>query len=137
LEGLIHISELSWGRVSHPSQIVQVGERVEVLVQEVTPDRCRVALSLKRLSPNPWEHAETRYPINNIVPAVITTLVPYGAFARLEEGLEGLIHSSEIPLPPNMSAKGFLTPGQFVQVRILQVETSRQRISLSMKTEAR
>ena len=136
LEGLIHISELSWGRVSHPCQVLNIGQRVEVLVQEVSPDRCRVALSLKRLCPNPWETAEARYSINQIVPAIITTLVPFGAFARLEEGLEGLIHTSEIPIPPNSALKDVLTPGQDVQVRILQVDISRQRLSLSLKLNA-
>ena len=136
LEGLIHISELSWGRVSHPGQVLNVGQRVEVLVQEVSLDRCRVALSLKRLCPNPWETAEARYSINQVVPAVITTLVPFGAFARLEEGLEGLIHTSEIPIPPNAALKDVLMPGQDVQVRILQVEIARQRLSLSLKLDA-
>lgn len=133
LEGLIHISELSWGRVTHPRQILGVGQRVEVLVLEVAQDRCRVALSLKRLSPNPWETAAQRYFINQLVPAVITTLAPFGAFARLDEGVEGLIHTSEIPIPPNATLKDVLTPGQDVQVRILQVDIARQRLGLSLK----
>ena len=135
VEGLIHISELSWGRVSHPSQICQLGQHVEVLVMEVAPERCRIALSLKRLTPNPWETAEAHYPINGVVPAVVTALVPYGVFARLEEGLEGLIHASEIPLLPNATIKSTLAPGQNIQVRIIQVDASRQRIGLSMKLE--
>jgi small subunit ribosomal protein S1 len=133
VEGLIHISELSWGRVSHPDQVCQVGQIVEVQVMEVAPERCRIALSLKRLLPNPWEFAQERYPVNAIVPAIVTALAPFGAFARLEEGLEGLIHASEIPLPPNKAIKDVLIPGQIVQVRILQVESSRQRLGLSMK----
>lgn len=133
LEGLIHISELSWGRVTHPRQILGVGQRVEVLVLEVAQDRCRVALSLKRLSPNPWETAAQRYFINQLVPAVITTLAPFGAFARLDEGVEGLIHTSEIPIPPNATLKDVLTPGQDVRVRILQVDIARQRLGLSLK----
>jgi small subunit ribosomal protein S1 len=135
VEGLIHISELSWGRVSHPNQICKVGQRVEVQVMEVAPERCRIALSLKRLASNPWETVQVRYPINTVVPAVVTTLVPYGAFARIEEGLEGLIHNSEIPLPPNRNLKEFLTPGQSVQVRVLQVDAPRQRLGLSMKLD--
>ena len=134
VEGLIHISELSWGRVSHPNQICKVGQQVEVLVMDVTPERCRIALSLKRLMPNPWETAQEKYPINGIVPAVVTALVPYGAFARLEEGLEGLIHASEIPIPPNHVIKDILSPGQNVQVRILQVDAFHQRLGLSMKS---
>jgi small subunit ribosomal protein S1 len=133
VEGLIHISELSWGRVTHPTQICRVGQHVEVLVVEVVPERCRIALSLKRLLPNPWEFAQERYPANAIVPAVVTALAPFGAFARLEEGLEGLIHASEIPLPINKAIKDILKPGQSVQVRVLQVEASRQRLGLSMK----
>lgn len=132
-EGLIHISELSWGRVTHPGQICQVGQVVEVLVMEVTPERCRIALSLKRLTPNPWETVQERYQVNSVVPAVVTALVQFGAFARLEEGLEGLIHASEIPLPSGKTVKDVLQLGQNIQVRILQVEAARQRIGLSMK----
>ncbi len=135
VEGLIHISELSWGRVSHPNQICKLGQHVEVLVMEVAPERCRIALSLKRLTPNPWETADEHYPLNAVVPAVVTALVPYGVFARLEEGLEGLIHASEIPLPPNATIKNSLAPGQRIQVRIIQVDASRQRIGLSMKLQ--
>jgi small subunit ribosomal protein S1 len=133
VEGLIHISELSWGRVAHPSQILQVGRKVEVLVMEVAPERCRIALSLKRLSANPWETAQEHYPVNSIIPAVITALVPFGAFARLEEGLEGLIHTSEIVAAPHSEAQPPLTPGQQVQVRVLLVDAPRQRLGLSMK----
>jgi small subunit ribosomal protein S1 len=134
VEGLIHISELSWGRVAHPNQILHVGQRIEVMVLEIAAERCRIALSLKRLLPNPWETAEARYPVNAVVPAVITVLVPFGAFARLEEGLEGLIHCSEIPVPSNISLQTFLTPGQSVQVRVIQVDPARQRLGLSMRT---
>jgi small subunit ribosomal protein S1 len=133
VEGLIHISELSWGRVAHPGQVVSIGQHVEVLVLEVAPERCRIALSLKRLTSNPWETVEARYPINGIFPAVITALVPFGAFARLEEGLEGLIHTSEIPIPEGASLTDIVSPGQTVKVRILQVEASRQRLGLSMQ----
>jgi small subunit ribosomal protein S1 len=135
VEGLIHISELSWGRVSHPNQICQLGQHVEVLVMEVAPERCRIALSLKRLMPNPWETAQEHYPVDAVVPAVVTALVPYGVFARLEEGLEGLIHATEIPLPADGTIKDVLSPGQNIHVRILQVDSSRQRLGLSMKLE--
>ena len=135
VEGLIHISELSWGRVSHPNQICKIGQRVDVQVMEVAPERCRIALSLKRRTTNPWEKAQESYPINTVVPAVVTTLVPFGAFARLEEGLEGLIHTSEIPLPPDRNIKDFLTPGQNVRVRVLQVDATHQRLGLSLKLD--
>jgi small subunit ribosomal protein S1 len=135
VEGLIHISELSWGRVSHPNQICKIGQHVEVQVMEVAPERCRIALSLKRLTANPWEKAQVCYPVNKVVPAVVTALVPYGAFARLEEGLEGLIHTSEIPLPPDRNVKDFLSPGQSIKVRVLQVDAPHQRLGLSMKLD--
>lgn len=133
VEGLIHISELSWGRVTHPSEVCKVGQSITVLVMEVTPERCRIALSIKRLHPNPWDCAQQKYPINIIVPAVVTALVPFGAFARIEEGLEGLIHATEIPVPPSKSIKDVLVSGQKVMVRVLQVEPVRQRLGLSMK----
>lgn len=135
VEGLIHISELSWGRVSHPNQICKLGQRVDVLVMEVAPERCRIALSLKRLVPNPWETAMQHFPINAVVPAVVTAIVPYGVFARLEDGLEGLIHATEIPLAPNATIKNSIFPGQNIDVRIIQVDAPRQRIGLSMKID--
>ncbi len=133
VEGLIHISELSWGRVIHPSHVLKLGQHVEVIVMAILPERCRIALSLKRRLPNPWETAEARYPLNAVVPAVITVLASYGAFARLDEGLEGLIHTSEIPLPARATLQSFLSPGQEVQVRILHVDAAHQRLGLSMK----
>lgn len=135
-EGLIHISELSWGRVEHPSQILQVGEKIEVMVLDVSPERCRVALSFKRLFPNPWETVHNRYAINDIVPATITSVVSYGVFARLEEGLEGLVHISEMRLPEGKTVKETYTIGQRVHVRILQIDAAHQRLGLSLILDA-
>ena len=133
VEGLIHISELSWGRVAHPSQIVQLGQRLDVQVLEVMPERCRVALSLKRLFPNPWATAERDLLVDSVVQAVVTSIVAFGAFARLEAGLEGLIHSSEIPLPEGSSPRDVLAEGQEVRVRVLHVDASHQRLGLSLR----
>jgi small subunit ribosomal protein S1 len=133
VEGLIHISELSWGRVIHPSQIVQLNQKLDVQVLELAPERCRVALSLKRLFPNPWEQAETAFPVGAVVPAVITSVVSYGAFARLEAGVEGLIHASEIPLEPGQPVKEVVSEGQSVQVRVLHVDAAHQRMGLSLR----
>jgi small subunit ribosomal protein S1 len=133
VEGLIHVSEISWGRVRHPAEVVDVGDTVQAYVIQVDQDRSRIALSMKRLIPNPWENAEERYHPGQVVSAVITSIVPFGAFARLEEGLDGLIHSSEI------AGEGFengtsdgLYEGQTVQVRILNVNAARQRLGLSL-----
>jgi small subunit ribosomal protein S1 len=135
VEGLIHISELSWGRVVHPSQITQVGQTLEVQVLDLAPERCRVALSLKRLSPNPWENAETDFPVGAVIPATITTITSYGAFARLQAGVEGLIHASEIDMQPGVHLKDILSEGQSVQVRVLHVEADHQRMGLSLRLD--
>ena len=135
VEGLIHISELSWGRVSHPNQIVKLGEETQVQVLDLSPERCRVALSLKRLTPNPWERAATDFPVGTIHNAVITSVMSYGAFARIEAGVEGLIHGSEMVLGPNQTPRDILVEGQTLQVRILHLDASHQRMGLSLLLE--
>jgi small subunit ribosomal protein S1 len=132
VEGLIHISELSWGRVSHPNQIVKLGQEIEVQVLDLSVERCRVALSLKRMKQNPWERALTDFPVNTVLPAVVTSVLSYGAFARIEAGVEGLIHASEMPMEPNQTPREFLKDGQEIQVRVLHVDPSHQRMGLSM-----
>ncbi len=136
VEGLIHVSEISWGRVRHPGDVVRLGQPVQVYVINVDQDRARVALSLKRLYPNPWETAEERYHPGQIIDATITSIVPFGAFARLEEGLDGLIHISEVCLDGNPAVPGdCLEEGQVVRVRVLHVDGPRQRLGLSLRLE--
>jgi small subunit ribosomal protein S1 len=132
VEGLIHISELSWGRVSHPNQIVRLGEEIHVQVLDVSAERCRVALSLKRMTSNPWERAATDFPVGSIHIAVITSVMSYGAFARIEAGVEGLIHASEMILEPNQTPREILFEGQELKARILHVDPSHQRMGLSL-----
>lgn len=132
VEGLIHISELSWGRVSHPNQIVKLGEEINVQVLDVSAERCRVALSLKRITSNPWEHASTEFPVDTIHKAVITSVMSYGAFARIEAGVEGLIHASEMALTPTQTPRDILFEGQELQVRILHIDAAHQRMGLSL-----
>lgn len=133
VEGLIHISELSWGRVSHPSHIVKMGSVIDVQVLDLAPERCRVALSLKRLLPNPWRNAAVDFPIGCVKPAVVTSVLSFGAFARLDAGVEGLIHASEIPTAEGRPLKEVLSEGQSVNVRVLHLDPARQRMGLSMK----
>jgi small subunit ribosomal protein S1 len=136
VEGLVHVSEISWGRVQHPAEVVELGQKVDVFVIQVDPKRARVALSLKRLHPNPWETAESRYFPGQVTDAMITSIVPFGAFARLEEGLDGLIHVSEIQA--NDSERRLvdcLQEGQRVTVRILHVDAAKQRLGLSLKLD--
>jgi small subunit ribosomal protein S1 len=134
VEGLIHISELSWGRVVHPSHILQLGQRVEVQVIDILPERCRIALSLKRLQPNPWEFVGSRYTANDIVPATITSVVSFGVFARLEEGLEGLVHVSEMNLD-GAAVRDIYSEAQKIKVRILHIDAQHQRLGLSLKLD--
>ncbi len=133
LEGLIHVSELSWGRVRHPAEVVKVGEDVQVHVISIDQDRQRVALSLKRMHPNPWESAEDRYHSGQEVESVITSVMPFGAFARLEEGLDGLIHVSEMSFGDELvKPREVVMEGQRVQVRVLHVDANKQRLGLSL-----
>jgi small subunit ribosomal protein S1 len=136
IEGLIHISELSWGRVRHPRDVVSEGQQIEVCVIQIDRDRSRVALSLKRMLPNPWDIAETQYQQGQIVEAVITSIVSFGAFARLNSGLDGLIHASELGNNGSEGAKpnDILHEGQHVQVCILHIDSKRQRLGLSLNT---
>ena len=135
VEGLIHISELSWGRVSHPNQIVRLGQEINVRVLDISPERCRVALSLKRMITNPWERAAVDFPVNSIHQAVVTSVLSYGAFARIEAGVEGLIHASEMVLDAHQTPREVLYEGQELQVRILHVDPSHQRMGLSLLLE--
>jgi small subunit ribosomal protein S1 len=136
VEGLVHVSEISWGRVRHPADVVQVGDRVQVYVIHVDPARSRVALSLKRLCQNPWETAEERYYPGQVTEAVITSIVSYGAFASLEEGLDGLIHVTEISqVIGNRDPRLALSEGQRVKVKILHVDATKQRLGLSLNVD--
>ena len=135
VEGLIHISELSWGRVSHPKQIVQMGDEIKVQVLDVSAERCRVALSRKRLLPNPWEDATDKFAEGKVVSATISNVLSYGAFANLDFGVEGLIHATEMPLEDGQTPRDILSEGQRVELRVLHVDTSRQRLGFSMKLE--
>lgn len=132
VEGLIHISELSWGRVTHPAHLVKLGEEIEVQVLDLSAERCRVALSRKRLLPNPWERASEEFPQGKIVSATVTNVLSYGAFASLDVGVEGLIHATQMPLTDGQSPRDVLTVGQRVQLRVLHVDPAHQRLGFSM-----
>ncbi len=133
LEGLIHVSELSWGRVQHPSCILEVDQPVDALVLMISEENGRVALSLKRLQPNPWDLLAQNHQAGDVVTANITAIMRFGAFAKLSEGVEGLIHISTIHMPPgHKDLEGYLSIGQLVQVRILHIEAERRRLGLGL-----
>ncbi|NIV11729.1 MAG: S1 RNA-binding domain-containing protein [Aliifodinibius sp.] len=132
VEGLVHISELSWGRVTDPRQHAEINQNIDVLVLQVNREQCRVSLSVKRTKPNPWEDVTERYSKGKVLQAKITEIVNYGAFARLEDGLEGLIHISEMDCPENSLPKDLFDKDQEVNVEIVLVDAERQRMSLRL-----
>ncbi len=133
-DGLIHLSELSWNRVSHPSEVVKVGERVKVQVLSVDTERRRIGLSLRRLTPQPWEVIDTTYEVGQVVRGRITKLVNFGAFARLvDTGIEGLIHISELSDRRVTHPKEVVSEGDVYDLRIIRIEGDKRRLGLSLK----
>jgi small subunit ribosomal protein S1 len=135
LEGLIHISELSWGRVGHPADMLQRGAEVRAYVLEVNRDAGRIALSLKRMHDDPWATVHHRYQIGEMVEGVITNVVDFGAFARIEEGLEGLIHVSELAEGHFLHPRNVVNEGQPIRARILSIDGHNRRLGLSLRAE--
>jgi small subunit ribosomal protein S1 len=133
VDGLVHVSELSWRHVEHPSEVVQVGDEVEVEVLDVELDRERVSLSLKATQEDPWKEFERRYSAGEIIEGEVTKIVPFGAFVRVAEGIEGLVHISELAEEHVESADQIVQVGQRVRVRVVEVEVARRRVSLSMR----
>jgi len=130
-DGLVHISQLAWSRVNHPSEVLKVGQEVEVQVLSVDKDKKKIALSIKRAEVDPWTTVEQRYSPGQVVNGVVTKIAPFGAFARIEDGIEGLIHQSE--LTPGMDPKASLHEGQQLQLRILRIDAERRRLGLSLR----
>src|SRR6266498_3374167 len=130
-DGLVHISQLAWSRVNHPSEVLHVGQEVEVQVLSVDKDKKKIALSIKRAEVDPWTTVEQRYTPGQIVTGVVTKIAPFGAFARIEDGIEGLIHLSE--LLPGMDPKTSLHEGEQLQLRILRIDAERRRLGLSLR----
>ena len=134
MEGLIHISELSWGRVDHPSDVVAIGDELEVYVLNIDRRENKVALSLKKMCPNPWETITERYHQGQIVEAVVKNIVSYGAFVRLEDGVDGLIHVSELGgNGDDISPWDVLEENQKVSVEIIHLDPAEQRLGLSLE----
>ena len=132
-DGLVHISELSWTPVGTPEEVVKVGEQVDVYVLRVDAKNKKIALSLKRLQPEPWETINERYQVGDIVDATVTKLTDFGAFARVEDSVEGLIHISE--LTPRMinHPREVVGEGDAVRLKILRIEPERRRLGLSLR----
>ncbi len=133
VDGMIHLSELSWTKIGHPGDLLKVGAKIEVQVLGVDRDRERIALSLKRRQPEPWSTVEERYKIGQLVNGTITKLASFGAFARLEDNIEGLIHISELADRRIQHPKEVVKEGDTLQLRVIRIDPARRRLGLSLK----
>src|SRR5437588_11420262 len=134
MDGLLHITDMTWGRLGHPSEMVKVGQQLEVVVLDINKEKERVSLGLKQTQRNPWDQIEERFPAGQRVKGKITNLVPYGAFVEIEEGVEGLIHVSELSWTKRiMRPSDILSVGQEVEAVVLGVNKEEQKISLGLR----
>jgi len=134
LDGLLHVTDMTWGRLGHPSEMLQTGQEIEVLVLEIDKERLRVSLGLKQMSENPWDKIAEKYPVNLKVRGKITSLVPYGAFIQLEPGVEGLVHVSELSWTRRINRPSdILQDGQEIDAIVISVSKEEQKLSLSVR----
>ena len=133
VDGMIHISELSWTRIKHPSDVVNVGDSVEVYIKALDTENKKVSLGFKKIEDNPWEILKRDYPVGSVVNAEIVGLTTFGAFANIIPGIDGLIHISEISYSHVANAASVLKVGEKVEVKILDVDFDKKRVSLSIK----
>lgn len=132
-EGLVHVSEISWSRVSHPRDALRVGDTVKAFVITVSPDEGRLALSLKRCKPNPWETLADRYRVGQVVRGTVTNVVDFGAFVKVESDLEGMIHVSELADGHFLHPRNILREGMTVAARVIGVDGKQRRLALSLR----
>src|SRR5713226_1870085 len=134
IDGILHISDMSWGRINHPSEMVKVGEHVKVVVLKFDPERERISLGMKQIAPDPWTSVEERFAVGNRVRGRVVSLMDYGAFVELERGVEGLIHISEMSWTKKVTHPSkVVQPGESVEVVVLNVDPGHRRISLGLK----
>jgi len=133
IDGLVHISELSWSHVNHPSEVVAVGDPVEVMVLDVDMNRERISLGLKQTQDDPWKQLVQSFPVGTIVDGKVTKLVPFGSFVEIGDGVEGLVHISEMAKGHVEKPEDVVAVGQEVHVKVMDVDTDRRRISLSIR----
>lgn len=132
-DGLVHLSEISWSRVKHPSEVLKPGDKVQVYILSIDNERKRIALSIKRTQSEPWTRAGEKYQLGQIVEGTITQLASFGAFARIEDGIEGLIHISEMGDERIQHPKEIVAEGQVIQARIIRIDPARKRMGLSLR----
>jgi small subunit ribosomal protein S1 len=134
IDGLLHITDMSWGRVNHPSDLLKIDQEIEVKVLSIDRDKEKIALGLKQKDASPWENIENKYPVGSIHEAEVVNIMSYGAFCKLEEGVEGLVHISEMSWTRRINHPSeVVTQNQKVRVKVLEIDKSKQEISLGMK----
>lgn len=134
VDGLLHITDLSWGRVNHPSELVKLDQELEVMILDFNENKDRISLGLKQLQPHPWENVEKKYPVDSVVKGRVVSLTDYGAFVELEKGIEGLIHISEMSWSQHIKHPSqLLTVGQEIEATVLSIEADQKKISLGLK----
>ena len=134
VDGLLHITDLSWGRVNHPSELVKLDQQIEVMILDYNENKDRISLGLKQLQPHPWEKVEEKYPVDSVIKGRVVSLTDYGAFIELEKGIEGLIHISEMSWSQHIKHPSqLLTVGQEIEAIVLSIEVDQKKISLGLK----
>ncbi|PIQ83525.1 MAG: 30S ribosomal protein S1 [Candidatus Omnitrophica bacterium CG11_big_fil_rev_8_21_14_0_20_63_9] len=134
IDGLLHIGDISWGRIGHPSDVLAVGQQLDVVVLAVDRQANKVSLGLKQLFPSPWQHAEEKYPVTTKIKGKVVNLVPYGAFVEVEPGIEGLVHISELSWSKRINHPSeLLKVGEEIEAVVLAVDAKNQRLSLGMR----
>jgi small subunit ribosomal protein S1 len=134
MDGLLHITDMSWGRINHPSEMLHIGQMTEVMILDVDREKERVSLGLKQMTDNPWEDIESKYPIGATVKGRVTKLLPYGAFVEIEKGVEGLVHVSELSWTKRITRPSdVLELGQEIEAVVLGIGTAEQKISLGVR----
>ncbi|MCU0857929.1 MAG: 30S ribosomal protein S1, partial [Pontiellaceae bacterium] len=134
IDGLLHVTDMSWGRITHPTEMVKVGDQIEVMILDIDLDKERISLGLKQTLSNPWQDIDAKYPIGTRICGKVVSLAPYGAFIEIEEGVEGLVHVSEISWTKRIQrASDVLKVGEEVQAVVLSINTEDKKISLGMR----
>jgi small subunit ribosomal protein S1 len=138
VDGLLHITDMSWGRISHPSEMLEIGQEVEVMILDIDYDKERVSLGYKQKTENPWEKVEEKYPVGTSIKGRVVNIMPYGAFVELEDGVEGLIHVSEMSWTKRVTKAGeVVSVGEEVEAVVLDIDKDNKKISLGLRQKER
>ncbi len=133
-DGLLHVGDISWGRISHPNEVLNIGQQLDVVILSIDRENQKISLGLKQLLPSPWQHAETKYPVGTKLKGKVVNLVPYGAFVEVEPGIEGLVHISELSWSKRLGHPSeVLQVGQEIEAVVLSVDAKNQRLSLGVR----